>query len=65
MGFDPVNDRRNFTAAKDPEYFKQQMEEMHATEHHTFAPGTTGSCPRPQYLISVWFLGRAQFQRAG
>jgi NAD(P)H dehydrogenase (quinone) len=35
--FDPVSDRRNFTLAKDPEYFKQQMEEAHATEHDGFA----------------------------
>jgi len=35
--FDPVSDRRNFTLAKNPEYFKQQMEEAHATEHDGFA----------------------------
>ena len=38
MGFNPVNDRHNFTALKDPVFYKQQLEEMHATEHHTFAP---------------------------
>jgi NAD(P)H dehydrogenase (quinone) len=30
--FDPVSDRRNFTTVKNPEFFKQQIEEMHATE---------------------------------
>jgi NAD(P)H dehydrogenase (quinone) len=38
MRFDPVSDRRNFTTTKDPEYFKQQIEEMHATETGGFAP---------------------------
>lgn len=37
QGFDPVSDRRNFTSLKDPEYFKQQVEEMHATEVGGFA----------------------------
>jgi NAD(P)H dehydrogenase (quinone) len=38
MGFDPVSDRHNFTTVKDPVYFKQQMEELHATEQDGFAP---------------------------
>jgi len=37
MGFDPVSGRRNFTTVKDPDYFKQQIEELHATEHDGFA----------------------------
>ena len=37
MGFDPVSDRRNFTTVKDPDYFKQQLEEMHATENDGFS----------------------------
>src|ERR1017187_6334467 len=38
MKFDPVSDRRNFTSVKNPEFFKQQIEEMHATEVNGFAP---------------------------
>lgn len=38
MGFDPVSDRRNFTAAWDADYFKQQAEETHASEIGGFAP---------------------------
>lgn len=38
MKFDPVSDRRNFTTTKDPNYFKQQIEEMYATEMNGFAP---------------------------
>jgi NAD(P)H dehydrogenase (quinone) len=37
MDFNPVSGRHNFTTAKDPHYYKQQMEELHATEHHGFA----------------------------
>jgi NAD(P)H dehydrogenase (quinone) len=37
MGFDPVSDRRNFTSVKDAGYFKQQVEEDHATESGGFA----------------------------
>ncbi|MDY7022793.1 MAG: NAD(P)H-dependent oxidoreductase [Cyanobacteriota bacterium] len=37
MQFDPVSDRRNFTSVKNPDYFKQQIEEMHATEVNGFA----------------------------
>jgi len=37
MGFDPVSDRRNFTTTKNAEYFKQQVEEQHASEVGGFA----------------------------
>jgi len=32
MGFDPTSGRHNFTSVRDPDYFKQQLEELHATE---------------------------------
>ena len=35
--FQPVSDRRNFRSFADPSYFKQQMEERHATEIDGFA----------------------------
>jgi len=37
MRFDPVSSRKNFTTVKDPNYFKQQIEEMHATEMNSFS----------------------------
>ena len=37
MQFDPVSGRHNFLSAKDPDYFKQQIEELHATETYGFA----------------------------
>jgi NAD(P)H dehydrogenase (quinone) len=36
-GFNPVSGRHNFVSVKDPFYFKQQIEELHATDHHGFA----------------------------
>jgi len=38
IGFDPVSDRRNFATVKNADYFKQQVEEDHATESGSFAP---------------------------
>ncbi len=38
MGWDPVSDRRNFVTSKDPTFFKQQQEEMHARESGGFTP---------------------------
>ena len=39
MRFDPVSSRKNFTTVKDQDYFKQQIEEMHATETKGFSAG--------------------------
>lgn len=38
MGFDPVSDRRNFTSIKNPDYYRQQTEEAHASQINGFAP---------------------------
>ncbi|GAA0550203.1 NAD(P)H-dependent oxidoreductase [Chitinophaga japonensis] len=37
MQFDPVSDRANFTSVHNPAFFKQQLEEVHATEVNGFA----------------------------
>jgi len=37
MGFDPISDRRNFTKVQNAAFFKQQLEELHATETGSFA----------------------------
>ena len=37
MGFNPVSGRNNFVSVKDSRYFKQQIEELRATDHHGFA----------------------------
>ena len=46
MKFDPVSGRRNFITVKNPDYFKQQIEEMHATEVSGFAPGVEAELRR-------------------
>jgi len=38
MDFDPVSARSSFTTVKDPDYFKPQQEEMHASASNGFAP---------------------------
>lgn len=37
MEFNPVSGRHNFTVVKDKHFFKQQLEEIHATEVNGFA----------------------------
>jgi len=36
--FNPVSDRYNFTTVQDRNFFKQQLEEIYATEQNGFAP---------------------------
>lgn len=38
LGFNPVSDRHNFSTVNDPAFLKLQLEELHATETHGFAP---------------------------
>jgi NAD(P)H dehydrogenase (quinone) len=38
MAFKPVSDRSNFTSTRDEDFFKQQLEELYATEVNGFAP---------------------------
>jgi NAD(P)H dehydrogenase (quinone) len=53
--FDPVSDRRNFTSLKDPGYFKQQLEEMHATETRGFAPDIEEEMSKVEWCeFMVW-----------
>ena len=62
MHFNPVSGRHNFTTVKDPEYFKQQIEELHATEAHGFAPEVEGeirkieSCDLMIWQFPLWWF---------
>jgi NAD(P)H dehydrogenase (quinone) len=38
MQFNPVSDRYNFTSVHNTDFFKQQLEETHATAVNGFAP---------------------------
>ena len=63
MKFDPVSDRRNFTSVKDPGYFKQQIEEMHATEVGGFAPDVEAELRKMEasdlmiWQFPLWWFG--------
>ena len=63
MRFDPVSDRRNFTTVKDPAYFKQQIEEMHATLAGGFAPDVEAEirkmegCDFMVWQFPLWWFG--------
>jgi len=63
MKFNPVSDRRNFTTVKNPEFFKQQIEEMHATEVGGFAPDIETelrkleTCDLMIWQFPLWWFG--------
>jgi NAD(P)H dehydrogenase (quinone) len=63
MKFDPVSDRRNFTSVKNPEFFKQQIEEVNATEVHGFASDLEAelrkmeACDLMIWQFPLWWFG--------
>ena len=63
MRFDPVSDRRNFRTVKDPQFFKQQIEELHATEVGGFAPEVEAErqkvewCDLMIWQFPLWWFG--------
>jgi NAD(P)H dehydrogenase (quinone) len=55
MKFDPVSDRRNFISTKDAEYFKQQIEELYATEMGSFAPEIEAEMQKLEWCdLMIW-----------
>ncbi|WNZ26785.1 NAD(P)H-dependent oxidoreductase [Leptolyngbya sp. NK1-12] len=55
MGFDPVSDRRNFTSIKDPNAFKQQIEELYATEVEGFVPELEAELQKLEWCdLMIW-----------
>ncbi|MDK9757699.1 NAD(P)H-dependent oxidoreductase [Vibrio sp. D173a] len=63
MNFDPVSGRHNFTTANDPEFFKQQLEEMYATDNDGFAPEIEAEiqklewCDLVIFQFPLWWFG--------
>jgi NAD(P)H dehydrogenase (quinone) len=63
MRFDPVSDRRNFTTVHDGEYFKQQLEEKHATKHGGFSADIQAEldkldwCDVLIFQFPLWWFG--------
>lgn len=55
MKFDPTSDRRNFTTTKNPAFFKQQIEELHATEHLGFAADIEAEMEKLEWCeLMIW-----------
>ena len=62
-GFNPVSGRHNFTTTKDPNYYKQQIEELHATEISGFAAEIESElqnlewCDLMIWQFPLWWFG--------
>ncbi|KAF3889474.1 MULTISPECIES: NAD(P)H-dependent oxidoreductase [Nostocales] len=63
MQFNPVSDRRNFTSKTNPDYYKQQAEELHATEVDGFAADIKAEmekldwCDVLIFQFPLWWFG--------
>ncbi|MDP6352522.1 MAG: NAD(P)H-dependent oxidoreductase [Alphaproteobacteria bacterium] len=63
MRFHAVSDRGNFTTVVDPDYFKPQAEESHATDHDGFAPDVEAelrkleACDLLIFQFPLWWFG--------
>ena len=62
-GFNPVSGRHNFTTTKDSNYYKQQIEELHATEISGFSNEIEGElknlewCDLMIWQFPLWWFG--------
>jgi NAD(P)H dehydrogenase (quinone) len=55
MHFDPVSDRSNFTRLQDTSFYKQQLEELHATETGGFAGDIDGEQQKVEWCdLMIW-----------
>ncbi len=55
MTFNPVSSRSNFTTVKDPNFFKPQLEEIHATEHRGFAGDLEAEMGKVEWCdLMIW-----------
>lgn len=55
MKFDPVSGRHNFTSVHDASFYKQQAEEMHATEVGGFAPEIEAEMQKLEWCdLMIW-----------
>jgi len=55
MRFDPVSSRKNFTTVKNQDFFKQQIEEMHATETGGFSEEIEAEMEKIEWCdLMIW-----------
>src|SRR5579872_973189 len=63
MRFNPVSDRSNFVTVKDAAYFRQQAEEIYASENEGFAPDIQAEmdklfwCDALIFQFPLWWFG--------
>ena len=63
MRFNPVSDRHNFLTVDDPDYLKLQLEELHASKVHGFAPeidsemAKVEACDLMILQFPLWWFG--------
>lgn len=63
MDFNAVSNRHNFTKLENPEFFKQQLEEVHATEHGYFTADIASEqekiewCDLMIWQFPLWWFG--------
>jgi NAD(P)H dehydrogenase (quinone) len=63
MRFNPVSGRHNFITVRDPGFFKQQLEEVYATEHDGFAPDIEAELSKLEWCdtlilqFPLWWFG--------
>lgn len=63
MNFDPVSGRHNFNSEMDTEFFKQQLEEMHASDNQSFAADIEEEiqklewCDLVIFQFPLWWFG--------
>ncbi|SIN97145.1 NAD(P)H-dependent oxidoreductase [Chitinophaga niabensis] len=63
MRFNPVSGRHNFTTTLDPQFFKQQLEEVHATKQNGFVPELDAEqqkvewCDLMIWQFPMWWFG--------
>jgi NAD(P)H dehydrogenase (quinone) len=55
MRFDPVSSRKNYTTVKDPNYFKQQAEEIHANQTKGFSKEIASEIEKIEWCdLMIW-----------
>ena len=63
LNFDPISSRKNFQTLANPDYFKPQLEERHATDLHGFAPDLDAemrkleACDLLVFSFPLWWFG--------
>jgi NAD(P)H dehydrogenase (quinone) len=61
--FDPVSGRHNFVTVRNPDYYKQQQEELYASENNGFAPDVEAEVRKLEaadllvFSFPLWWFG--------